>query len=180
MKTLALLTLTLATLLPAFAHAKANAEIARKADVIANIAFGAENHKVRGEDAADMILSLYIKSSGETRADALKNFNKNAKAKDAGFSESVGWGVFVSANEAAKYFANLQGRADKETGEEKENSKGIALGQQIIKELGKMGAKFGFTDGSSGYCGASFGGLLIVDEEGDAVYEIRMTDSGSC
>ncbi|MGZ3695163.1 MAG: hypothetical protein ACXWQO_13570 [Bdellovibrionota bacterium] len=178
MKNVALLILAL---LPTLAlAAKPDAEIARKANVIGNVAFGIQTHKVRGEDALDMVIALNMKQSGDTRADAAKNVKANAKDKDAGFSESVGWGVFANANEAAKYFANLQAAQDNKTGEEKDNSKQIALGQQIIKELGKMGAKLGFTDATSGYCGVSFGGLLVIDEEGDTVYEISMTDSGSC
>lgn len=176
MKLLALIALTL---IPTLSFAKPNAEIARKADVIGKLAFGAETHTVRGEDAEEMVLSLYMKRYGGTKKEAKENVTVDAKNKDAGFSESSGWGIFVNAGEAAKYFANLASDVD-DSGQDKDNSKKIAVGQQIIKELGKMGAKLGFTDSTSGYCGVSFGGLLIIDEESDTIYEISMTSSGSC
>lgn len=177
MKLFALIALTL---IPTLSFAKENPEFARKAGVVGKMAYGVEHYTVRGEDAEEMLLSMYMKKTGDSKKEALKNFTRNAKAKDAGFAETSGWGLFVNASEAAKYFANTEARKDNKTGEEIDNSKQIDVGQQVIKELGKMGAKFGYTDSTSGYCGVSFGGLLIVDEENDSVYEISMTDSGSC
>jgi hypothetical protein len=55
------------------------------------------------------------------------------------------------------------------------------LGQVILKELSEMnGVTFSFTSGSPSYCGISFMGLLIVDEENGLIYEISLKYSGPC
>lgn len=182
MKLFALSLTLLALTANAFASGRddGEAEFARKIAVLGKMAYGVDKKptKVRGEDAQEMVLKMYMKHTGEDRAEAMKSFTVNAKAKDIGFSEETGWGTF-SASEAAKFFGNLHDDTDSQ-GNDKDTSKRIAVGSAIIKELGKMGAKFGFTDSTSGYCGISFRGLLVIDETNEEVHEVAMGPSGGC
>lgn len=148
-------------------------EIERKVNVLGNIAYGYQTHKVKGKNAEDMVLKLYLENRGEK-----ENFQANSKYEDLSFSDQVGWGT-IDTDTAGNLYSNTQGRQD-DNGEEKDNSDQLKVGFKIIDELGKMGMKFGYTDASSGYCGVSFMGLLVVDEENETIYEISLTDSGAC
>lgn len=178
----ALIALTLAlSTFTNFAQAAKNAnsrEIERKVNVLAKIAYGAQAHNLRAGNAEEMIIQLAMKENSETRADVMERFTRNIAAKEVSIGEMPGWGT-MKIPAAIKLYASMDQHRD-EAGEDQDNSKALAVGESIIRELGKMGVTFGFTQSTSSYCGVSFGGLLVVDEEADTVYEIALTDSGSC
>lgn len=176
MKTLLALVLSLS--FASFAQAKDNPEFARKAELLGKLAYGTTVHKVKAENAEEMIIKLAMKNKGETRDYIEENFRRNLPAKDIAFGDMIGWGT-MKLPAAQTLFASQDAPRD-ENGEDLDNAKKIKLGQQLLKELAAMGATFGYTDYSSSYCGVSFMGLLIVDEENNSIYEIALTDSGSC
>lgn len=156
------------------AQAKPNArEVERKVGVLSKMAFGYEKHKVRGDDAADMIIRLAVKQKQETREYIEENFTRNLPAKDIAFGDMGGWGTMKLPAAIALY------ESDDSDEDDKRPSKKV--GVQLLRELAKMeGVSFGYTDGSSGYCGILFMGLLIVDELNDTIYEVSLTPSGGC
>ena len=178
MKLSALFSLVLALGLAHSALASDSSEIKRKTQLLSKIAYGAETHKVRGENAEDMMIKLYAKNTGETLAEARRTFIRNLPAKDIAFGDMTAWGS-MRLPAAKSLFASQDMRKNKD-GDDIDNSKGLELGDELLKELNQLGAKFGFTSGSSSYCGMSFMGLLVVDEEAETIYEIALTDGGSC
>ena len=105
-----------------------------------------------------------------------EGFYFDLQSKDIEFADMVGWGT-MKITAAQDLFA-----ADDDWEEGRAlAAKRRGLGQVILKELSEMkGVTFGFTNGSSSYCGISFMGLLIVDEENGLIYEISLTNSGPC
>lgn len=155
------------------------AEIARKVDVLAKMAFGLRVHSVEGANGDEMVLNLAMEGSGYASAEEYireEGFVRDLQSKDIQFGDMISWGT-MKISAAQDLFAadddweNGRGRAARRRG----------LGQTILKELSEMkGVSFGFTDGSSSYCGISFMGLLIVDEENGIIYELSLTNSGPC
>lgn len=171
--------LVLTLLLSSTVFAKVNSkEVERKVGVLAGIAYGYEVHKISAKDAKEMVLKMYMERNSLSRKEALESFYENLPAKDIVFGDMIGWGT-MQLDAATALFESQDLRRD-DNGDDIDNSKGLALGGQILKELSRMGIKFGFTDGSSSYCGVSFMGLLIVDEENGQIYEVSLTDGGPC
>ncbi len=51
---------------------------------------------------------------------------------------------------------------------------------QLIKNLDRQGVKFGYTGWGPGYCGVSFIELIIIDVKEQKVYELYLSEGGSC
>lgn len=162
--------------LVAQAQARPDSEIARKAKVIANIAYGMQVHKIKGKNAEDMIIKLAMKQSGDTEEDVRKDFVRNLPEKGIQFGDMSGYGT-MKIKSATALFESQDAKKDQDGNDKEQNFK---VGDEILKELNEMGATFGYTPGSSSYCGVSFMGLLIVDEDGGTIYEILLTDGGTC
>lgn len=179
MKTL--LTFALALTLSAPALAASKNAVERKVNIIAKIAHGVETHKVKAESGEEMVLKLYMKQSGEDRKEALKGFIRNANPAKLAFSDETTWGT-LNTSGALTVYGWLDSDVNDDSEERKRNSdRQLKLADDIIRELGKMdGVSFGYTSGSSSYCGISFMGLLVVDEENGLIYEIALTSGGSC
>ncbi|MBY0412731.1 MAG: hypothetical protein K2Q18_01130 [Bdellovibrionales bacterium] len=50
----------------------------------------------------------------------------------------------------------------------------------IIKSLERQGVKFGYSGSGPGYCGVSFIKMLIIDEKEQKVYQVYLSEGGSC
>lgn len=162
-----------------FAGSITEKEVARKVDILANVAFGVRVENVKAKNAEEMIIKLAMARNGDSKKDVRKNFHRNLKKEEISFSDMVGWGT-MKLDAASALWNSQETHKNNKTGEEKDNSRGLVVGDQILNELDKAGLSFGFTDGSSGYCGVSFMGLLIVDKDSETVYEIALSDSDSC
>ena len=174
-----LLTFALAFTLSSPALAASKAAVERKVSIIAKIAHGVETHKVKAESGEEMVLKLYMKQSGEDRKEALKSFIKNANPAKLAFSDETTWGT-LNTSGALTVYGWLDSDANDDS-EKRNTDRQLKLADDIIRELGKMdGVSFGYTSGSSSYCGISFMGLLVVDEENGLIYEIALTSGGSC
>ena len=149
--------------------------VSRKVGVLGKIAYGANVHVIKGKDAVEMIKALAIQN-GEDAGDV--QIQIDLPEKEIAFGDMIGWGT-LQPSVAVKLFLSQQ-HTDKEGQETSLSDKQVALATALIEELAKMGMKFGYTPGSSGYCGISFMGLLIVDEKNSVIYELPLTDSGSC
>lgn len=154
-------------------------EIARKVDLLASMGYGLNVLTGIGETGDEMILNLAMEGSGYSdREEFIKEegFIRDLQSKDIEFGDMTAWGT-MKLPAAQDLFAS---------DDDWDNGRVLAarrrgLGQVILKELSEMnGVTFGFTSGSSGYCGVSFMGLLIVDEENGLIYEILLTNSGPC
>lgn len=154
-------------------------EIARKVAVLVNMAYSSDTHTVTGIDGKEMVLKLAMVNSGytdQTEFLANEEFYVDLQPKDIQFADMIGWGT-MGLQAAQDLFAS----DDDAEGGRALAARRRGLGQTIVKELSEMpGVSFGFTSGSSSYCGISFMGLLVVDEENGLVYEIALTDGGSC
>lgn len=151
-------------------------EIRRKIDILADMSWAINIQNVAPGKAEAIILKLAANSDGLTEKEYLEEerFHVNLPSKDISFGDMIGWGT-LQLQAAQDLFASSD-----ETDALKE-ARRAGLGQVILKELSEMpGVSFGFTDGSSSYCGVSFMGLLIVDEENGVVYELSLTSSGPC
>ena len=51
---------------------------------------------------------------------------------------------------------------------------------QLISKLERQGVKFGYTGFGPGYCGVSFIELIIIDEKEQKLYEVYLSEGGSC
>lgn len=154
-------------------------EIARKVDLLATMAFGLHVHTEIGENGDEMVLNLAMEGSGYSDPEEFireEGFVRDLQSKDIAFGDMTAWGT-MKLPAAQDLFASDD---DWEEGRERALRR-RGLGQVILKELSEMkGVTFGFTSGSSSYCGVSFMGLLIVDEENGLIYELALTDSGPC
>lgn len=153
-----------------------NSEFERKAILLGDLAFGAEAIQLKpGTTAQDMVIELAMEDRGESREEILETLSLDSDGSDVDFGDQIGWGTLTLSG-AQKVYGNDD---DSEEAQRKRKAKST-LGTQLIRELSRMGAKFGFTDGSSTYCGVSFVGLLVIDEKTGRVYEIALTGSGEC
>lgn len=148
-------------------------EIARKVNVLSNLGFGVHVHSVKGSTAEEMVRRL-AGANGLIDVDA--DFLVDATTKDFDFGDMIRWGTTDLAS-AKDLFASGDG-SEADAMKEKRRA---TLGGTILTELSRFsGVSFGFTNGSSSYCGVSFMGLLIVDEENKLIYELSLTSSGPC
>jgi hypothetical protein len=153
-----------------------DAEFARKAELLGKLAFGTTTLQfTAGTSAEDMVLNMAMDDRGETKEEALQNFTVDTDGENVAFGDQIGWGTLT-----LKGAINVYGMDDDSGEAEAKRKAKESLGKQLLKELARMGAKFGFTDGSSSYCGMSFVGLLIIDEKTGRVFEIALTSSGEC
>jgi hypothetical protein len=153
-----------------------DAEFERKVNLLGKLAFGTTTTQAEpGKAALEVLIEMAMESRGETREETLENFLVDSDGSGVEFADQSGWGTLTLVGAMNIY--NLDD--DNEDAQKKRNAK-MKLGNQLIKELSKMGAKFGFSDSASGYCGLSFVGLLVIDEKTGKVYEIALTNSGSC
>lgn len=156
-------------------------EIERKVGVLARMAFGLTSHKVKAEAGVDMVMGLAMHQAGyeaDEKEEFLKSegFNIDLPESKMEFSDMTTWGT-LKADAAATLFTFNDDR----DGETRKSRLRRTLGQTILEELNEIkGVSYGFTSGSSSYCGVSFMGLLIVDEESGIIYELSLTDGGSC
>ncbi len=152
-------------------------EIARKIDLMADMAYGVNVRKLEPGRGEDLILKLASEHYGLESVEEFEkeeSFRRNLQSKDIEFGDMIGWGT-MQVEAAKDLFASGD---DSDTLKE---ARRAGFGQTLVQELSEMpGVSFGFTDGSSSYCGVSFMGLLVVDEENGIVYEISLTSSGPC
>jgi hypothetical protein len=148
-------------------------EIARKINVLGNIGFGVHVHKATGASAEEMVRDLAVLDGSINDS---TDFLVGATSKDFDFGDMSKWGTTDLAS-AQDLFASGDG-SEEDAIKEKRRA---TLGKTILGELSRLGrVSFGFTSGSSSYCGVSFMGLLIVDEENGLIYELPLTSSGPC
>ncbi len=153
-----------------------DSEFERKTLLLGDLAFGTESYQLKpGTSAKEMVIELAMEDSGETREELLETFLVDSDGSDVDFGDQLNWGTLTLKGALAVYSMD----DDQPDAIRKRKAKST-LGLQLIRELAKMGAKFGFTDGSSSYCGVSFVGLLVIDEKTGRVYEIALTSSGEC
>lgn len=148
-------------------------EIARKVNVLGNLGFGSRTHQAQGTTGEEMVRNLAAANGGmNTPAD----FIPAGTSKDFDFGDMTKWGT-TDLTSAQELFASGDGsEADAIKAKRR-----ATLGKTILGELARMGrVSFGFTSGSSSYCGVSFMGLLVVDEENSVIYELSLTSSGPC
>lgn len=50
----------------------------------------------------------------------------------------------------------------------------------LIDRLAKSGARFAYSGSGPGYCGVSFIQLLVVDPKENKIYEVYLSESGTC
>lgn len=153
-------------------------EIDRKITILGNIAYGVELHTMTYPIGSKKIGEMMVRELAEIQGsiNVGDDFLVNATSKDFDFADMTAWGTIDL--ESAK---DLFGTSDDSEADEKKVKQRLTLGADILTELKAMGGiSFGFTSGSSSYCGMSFMGLLIVDEENSTIYEIALTDSGPC
>lgn len=154
-------------------------EIARKVDLLASMGYGLNVHTEIGENGDEMVLNLAMEGSGYSDAEEFireEGFVRDLQSKDIAFGDMTSWGT-MKLPAAQDLFASDD---DWEEGRILA-ARRRGLGQIVLQELSEMkGVTFGFTSGSSSYCGIRFMGLLIVDEENGLIYEIALTNSGSC
>lgn len=152
-------------------------EIARKVDLLADMAYGLNVQRRTPENGELIILKLAAENNGYTSIEEFEKeetFHRSLPSKNIEFGDMVGWGTMQI--EAAKDLF-----ASSDDSDSLKEARRAGFGQVLLQELSEMpGVSFGFTDGSSGYCGVSFMGLLIVDEENGVVYELSLTSSGPC
>jgi hypothetical protein len=158
------------TFTAATSHADSS-EIARKAQILGRIAHGAQVHQITGRNAESMIRKLGHENHGEA-----VEFTRDLPASQISFSDMSGYGT-MRLQAAIALFESQDAKQDKNG---VDRAQAFPTAEQLLKELDEMGVKFGFTDSSTAYCGVSFMGLLIVDEEAGVVYEIELTDTGTC
>ncbi len=154
-------------------------EIARKVNVLAGMSFGLSQHTEIGADGDEMVRNLAMEAAGYSDPEEFvreEGFRYDLPAKDIEFGDMTVWGT-MKLSAAQDLFASDD---DWEEGRARAALR-RGLGQTILKELSEMkGVTFGFTSGSSSYCGVSFMGLLIVDVENGIIYGLSLTDSGGC
>ena len=151
-------------------------EVARKVDLLADMGYGLRVHKVKPGKGEDMVLALASEDYGLTVEDYLaeERFHVLLLSKDIAFGDMIGWGT-MNLDVAQDLFASS------DDSDALKEARRAGFGQVLLKELSEMsGISFGFTDGSSSYCGMSFMGLLVVDEENGVIYEVSLTGSGEC
>lgn len=155
-------------------------EIRRKVNILADMSFGLLVHEMKPGKTEALILALAAENYGSSVEEYQKEnmFHQMLPSSEIQFGDMVGWGS-MNISSASDLFA-----ADDNVEEPEQVVKSklrASFGQILLKELSKMsGVGFGFTDGSSGYCGVNFMGLLIVDEENGLIYEFALTSSGPC
>lgn len=155
-------------------------EIRRKVNILADMSFGLRVHEMKPGKTEDLILALAAENYGASVEEYEKEnaFHRMLPSNEINFGDMIGWGT-MNISSASDLFATDDNVEDTEH-IVKSKRRG-SFGQILLMELSKMsGVGFGFTDGSSGYCGVSFMGLLIVDEENGLVYEFALTSSGPC
>jgi hypothetical protein len=152
-------------------------EIARKVNVLGNLGFGVRTHKSQGATADELVRALAIAQGALNSAmNSNSDFLSGATAKDFNFGDMTKWGTTNLAS-AQELFASGDG-SDEDAIKQRRRA---TLGKTILGELERIPqVSFGFTSGSSSYCGVSFMGLLIVDEENGVIYELSLTSSGPC
>jgi hypothetical protein len=154
-------------------------EIARKVDLLASMGYGLRVHNRVGANGDAMILDLAMEGAGYSDPEEFireEGVLRDLQSKDIQFADMTAWGT-MKLPAAQDLFAS-----DDDWDEGRVlAARRRGLGQVILKELSEMnGVTFGFTSGSSSYCGISFMGLLIVDEENGLIHEISLTNSGPC
>jgi hypothetical protein len=159
------------TFTAATSHADSS-EIARKAQILGRIAHGAQVHQITGRNAESMIRKL----GRENRGGEAVEFTRDLPSSQISFSDMSGYGT-MRLQAAIALFESQDAKQDKNG---VDRAQAFPTAEQLLKELDEMGVKFGYTDSSTAYCGVSFMGLLIVDEEAGVIYEIELTDTGTC
>lgn len=158
----------------AMAAGLTNNEINEKVTQIGDAAYGVQVHKVKGATAEEMVRNLAIASNGDD-----DGFILLAESDQLDFADQSGWGTIRPLG-ARSIYSWMDEKTDENGDAIPGRDDELDAADELIKELGDAGLEFGFTSGSSSYCGVSFMGLLIVDVKRGVIYEISLTSSGPC
>ncbi|MES2965830.1 MAG: hypothetical protein V4760_18255 [Bdellovibrionota bacterium] len=158
----------------AIASSITNAEADRLVNLVGDTAYGVSVHKVKGATAEEMIRNL-----AESEGSDLEDFVVMAPSSDLDFGDQSGWGT-IGVDGARDLYSWMDAKTNDDGDELEGWGEDLAKADAALETLSASGFEFGFTDGSSSYCGVSFMGLLIVDVKNGIVYEVRLTSSGSC
>lgn len=159
-----------------------------KADVLAlgQLAMGWEEHSVKGKNATEMLKSFVEEHSGDEEELVFKEIDDMAYGDeiDEGFT-SMKSAILMSGFAESSLEEVMEG-LDEETDAQRIKeikAKIYDLNHKwapLIKRLDRQGVRFGYTGWGPGYCGISFVELLIIDEKEQKVYEVYLSEGGSC
>jgi hypothetical protein len=174
------LSLTMAIVTATSVLAAPSTVIEKKMRILGNIAYGYSVERVKGETARDLMRAFAVKQ-GLDGEEFDESYLPRVKANDVTINDRLSWG-HLSLSQAQEIFSQTEAKVDEDGNEldEKKAASNARVAEAVINELAELGMEFGVSTHASGYCGVSFGGLLVIDVEKGKIYEISLTPSGSC
>ncbi len=150
---------------------------------LGQLAMGWEEHSVKGKNAEEILKNYVEENYGEERELVFKEYSDMAYGDeiDEGFTSTKS-AIAMSGFAESALEEMLEG-LDESSEAEKIKAKIYDLNHDwapVIKRLERQGVKFGYSGNGPGYCGISFVELLIVDEKEQKVYEVYLSEGGSC
>lgn len=153
---------------------------------LGDLAMGVTEHKVAGKNAEKIFKNYLEKEYGEDTDLVFKEIDDMAYGDevDEGFTSTKS--AIAMRGFAESYLTDLIDGLDSDENRQQiqeAKAKVYDLNRNwapIIKRLEKSGAKFGYTGNGPGYCGVSFVELIIIDEKEQKLYEVYLSESGSC
>lgn len=147
---------------------------------------GYSEQKFAGKNAAEIFENFLVKETGEFEGLVNKEIDEMAYGDeiDEGFTSTK------SAMEMSSFLESmleerLEGLDSVEDAQKILEIKGQIYDlnhgwAKIIKNLDRQGVKFGYTGFGPGYCGISFVEMIIIDSSEQKVYEVYLSEGGSC
>lgn len=166
------------------------ANVASDVEMLGKLAFGVDEHSLKGKNAETLLTNWLEKEYGED--EERKLVFKEIESMAYGDETNEGFTSTRSAIEM-KDFAISKLDEDIEDYEHMSDEYQFDLNAakakiydlnknwgKVIKRLEKQGVKFGYTGNGPGYCGISFVELLIIDPKDEKVYEVYLSESEDC
>ncbi len=161
---------------------QADASIATDVAQLSALAFGENITRVNGRNADEILKNYMIQETGDE--DIVLT---TKEVEDMAFGDEIdqGYTTLRSAKLMGE-FAESQLVEQLESGE----GSGTKIKNQInnikkfwpslITRLAQQGARFAYSGNGSGYCGVSFIKLIVIDPKTGRVYDIYLSQSGTC
>ncbi|QDK41431.1 hypothetical protein DOM21_08170 [Bacteriovorax stolpii] len=153
---------------------------------LGQLAMGWEEHSVKGKNAEEILKNYVEENYGEERELVFKEYSDMAYGDeiDEGFTSTKS-AILMSAFAESALEEMLEGLDESSEAEKIKEIKANIYDLNhswapVIKRLERQGVKFGYSGNGPGYCGISFVELLIVDEKEQKVYEVYLSEGGSC
>lgn len=167
------------------AFAKSTSALEAQVEKLGKLGYGYDVFHVGGKTAEEILKNFSIQEYGEESRLVHKEVNEIAWGDEVDMgttsaNSAIGMADFM-VSEIEEFIQGYNDNTASDVIKAKAQLKAIKKDwPSTIRILATVGAQFGYTGNGPGYCGISFATLLVIDTATGTVYQIYLSQGGTC